>query len=285
MKQLLFLSIFTLLFNGLSFSQERSSVFASKNPSTLYLGGVLKKNNLNEDAHKVLSLIDDDITMSFDGILVKSVTFRTGKYNMYRSLVGALSMLSSPVFKNNTSFSYNIQEIKQYSAVEYYLGQTVNLSEWFSILAETKMPKTLLALDIKRTAFTVYLDLPPVGSFATDPEEIAKYDLEDLIYVNSISFGRRVLILVESNLDKNTVNMTLKNVLESEEISEHDEAVLANCSFRTVVFGNQSIPVSTTPFEDVLDYIEGELTKDNYGLPISFGAAHLKDNSVFENNY
>lgn len=285
MKYLLFLSTFTLLFSGLSFAQERSSVFASKNPSTLYLGGVLKKNNLNEDEHNVLNLIEDDITMSFDGASVRSVTLRAGKDNMYRSLDEAFSTSSSPVFQNNTSFSYDLQEIKQYSAVENYLGQTVNLGEWFSILPEAKTPKTLLALDIKRTAFTVYLDLPPEGSFATDPEEIAKYNLEDLIYVNSLSFGRRVLILVESNLDKNTVNMTLKNVLESEVISDHDEAVLANCTFRTVVFGSEPIPVGPTPFEHVLDYIEEELTKDSYGLPISFGAAHLKDNSVFENKY
>ncbi|PRD57057.1 thiol-activated cytolysin family protein [Sphingobacterium gobiense] len=285
MKHLLFLSIFTLLFSGLTVAQERSSVFASKNPSMLYLGGVLKKNSLNQDEHNVLNLIDDDITMSFDGASVRSVTLKAGKDNMYRSLEEAFSKASSPVFQNNTSFSYNLQEIKQYSAVENDLGQTLNLREWFGISPEAKTPKTLLAVDIKRTAFTAYLDLPPEGSFATDPEEIAKYDPEDLIYVNSLSFGRRILMLVESNLDKNTVNTTLKNVLEGEQLSDHDKAVLANCTFRTVVFGNEEIPISPAPFEQILDYIDEELTKDNYGMPISFSAACLTDNSVFENTY
>lgn len=266
-------------------AQEKSSVFASKNPSRLYLGGVLKKNNLNEDEHNVLSLIDDDVTMSFDGVSVRSATFTAGKDNMYRSLDEAFSSAPSPIVKNNTSFSYNLQEIKQYSAIENYLGQKLNLQEWFGILPGAKALRTLLAVDIKRIAFTVHLDLPSEGSFVVNSEEIAKYDPEDLIYVNSLSFGRRALILVESNMDRNIVNMTLKNVLEGEQITDHDKLVLANCTFRTVVFGNEEIPVSPAPFEKVLDYIDEELTKDNYGLPISFGAARLTDNSVFENTY
>lgn len=286
MKYLFFLSIVNLFFCGFTCAQETSSVFASKNPSKLYLGAVLEKGNLNEDEHNVLHLIDDDITMSFDGASIRSITLRAGKDNMYRSFDEAFSKSSNPVFQNNISFSYNLQEIKRYSAIENYLGQTLNLGEWFSILPEAKTPKTLFALDIKRTAFTVHLDLPSEGSFATNPEEIAKYDLEDLIYVNSLSFGKRVLILVESNLEKNTINTTLKNVLEGKQISDHDEAVLANCTFRTVVFGNEDIPaIPSSPFENILNYIEEELTTDNYGLPISFGAAQMKDNSVFENKY
>lgn len=285
MKHLLFLYIFTLFFGGHAFAQERSSVFASKNPSGLYLGGVLKKANLNEDEHNVLHIIDDDVTMSFDGVSARSLTFKAGKDNMYRSLADAFPTSLGPIFQNNTSFSYNLKEIKQYSAIENYLGQTLNLREWFGIAPETKVPKTLFALEIKRTAFTVYLDLPPDGAFATDPEEIAKYDLEDLVYVNALSFGRRVLMVVESNLDKNAVHTALKNVLEGKQISGHDEAVLANCTFRTVVFGQEEMPVGPTPLEQVITYMEEDLNPDNYGLPISFGAARLKDNGVFENNY
>lgn len=79
MKHLILLSVFTMLFSGLVGAQETSTLFVSKNASKLYLGGVLKKVNLNENEHDVLDLIEDDMTMSFDGASVKSVTFEAGK--------------------------------------------------------------------------------------------------------------------------------------------------------------------------------------------------------------
>ncbi|WP_179221532.1 thiol-activated cytolysin family protein [Sphingobacterium cellulitidis] len=247
---------------------------------------MLNKADINQDEYNVLDLIHDDITMSFVGPPVKSNTFKAGKDNMYQSINSAFSSSSNLVFSNNSSFSYNLQELSQYKDIENYLGQTINLQEWFAISPDTQKPNTVLALDLKRTAFTVSLDLPSKSTFATDPNELTKYNREDLIYVNSLAFGRRIIILIESYLDKDTLQKSLKSLLESEKLSENDEAILANCTFRTVVLGADELTfIPQSPIKPILEYINKEFNSNNYGMPISFDAAYLKDNSIFENKF
>ena len=286
MKLLLFFFLFPLMFCENASAQQTSTSFAAKNPSKLYLGAVLKKANINEREHNILHLIDDDVTMGFEGASVRSRTLKAGLDKMYLTIKDALSSTSSTILKNNISFTYNLQDFKQNGSINNYLGQTVDLEEWFGISQDANSPNTIMMLDIKRTSFVVYLDLPTDGTFKIDPIQLANNKLQDLIYINSLSFGRRVLVLVESNLDKRLVNNTLNNVLEGENISKEDDVVLAHCTFRTVVFGIDDIHLTPlSPFEHILEYIKGEIKTDSYGLPISFGAANLSDNSVFENKY
>lgn len=286
MKHLLFLINFAFLFSSISIAQQTSTSFAAKNPSKLYLGAMLNKADINQDEYYVLDLIHDDITMSFVRPPVKSSTFKSGKDKMYQSINNAFSSSSNLVFSNNSSFSYNLQVLSQYKDIENYLGQTINLQEWFAISPDIQRPITVLVLDLKRTAFTVSLDLPSKGTFVTDPNEIAKYKLEDLIYINSLAFGRRIIVLIESNLDKDILLKSLNNALESEKFSQNDEAILANCTFRTVVLGADELTIiPQSPLKPILEYINKEFNSNNYGMPISFDAAYLKDNSVFENKF
>lgn len=281
---------FILFFTPLFFSnhivaQQSSSIIAAKSPSELYIGGVLKIDEINDSEHATINVIDDSITISFQGIATKSTTFQTGKENMYQSLHQALSSATGPIFKANSSFSYSLQTISEYKDVEPYLGQTIDLRDWFGIVPSTRRPKTVMALDINRVAFTLHVDLPANGKFNTDPNGLAGHNVEDLVYVNSLSFGRRVLVLIESNMETGIVNRAIKNIMEGD-TSDGDELVLANCTFRAVTFGNEEVIFDpSSPFSQVLNYINGEFTIENYGLPISFSGAYLQNNSVFNNNY
>lgn len=281
---------FILFFTPLFFSnhivaQQSSSIIAAKSPSELYIGGVLKIDEINDSEHATINVIDDSITISFQDIATKSTTFQTGKENMYQSLHQALSSATGPIFKANSSFSYSLQTISEYKDVEPYLGQTIDLRDWFGIVPSTRRPKTVMALDINRVAFTLHVDLPANGKFNTDPNGLAGHNVEDLVYVNSLSFGRRVLVLIESNMETGIVNRAIKNIMEGD-TSDGDELVLANCTFRAVTFGNEEVIFDpSSPFSQVLNYINGEFTIENYGLPISFSGAYLQNNSVFNNNY
>lgn len=281
----LFLIFTTLLFAGQIAAQQSSSVIAAKSPDALYVGGVLKTDNINSGEHTVLPVLDDLVTVSFDGIAVKSMTYQVDKENMYQSLFQALSAAPAPVFKASSSFSYSLQTISAYKEVETHLGQTIDLEDWFGINDNAHRQKTLLALDINSVAFTLHLDLPADGEFDTDPHELSQHRIEDLIYVNSLSFGRRVLLLIESNLERETVNRAIRNVME-DDVSNEDELVLANCTFRAVTFGSEELAFDpSTPFSQILDYFNEEFTAENFGLPISFSSAYLQNNGVFTNIY
>ena len=250
------------------------------------MAGVLDKSNINGDEHVMLDVIEDDIVMSFDGIAIKSINLKAGKSNMQKAIDEALSSSSNQIFRNENSFSYSMQELSSYKDVEFYLGQTIDTQKWFGVAEGKRIPKTLLALNMARTAFTVHIDLPSDGSFAVNSIEVAKHKLEDLLYVNSISFGRRVLVLIESNVEAEKVNRAIKNMLEDNELSDQDKHIMANCTFRAVGFGDEEIVLDPDlPLSQINQYVGGEITKDNYGLPISFSGAYLKDNRVFENSY
>lgn len=286
MKSILF--FYTALLFIVAFpcrAQQSATIFATKSPQEMYLAGVLDKKTVNEDNHVVLDLIDDNITMSFTGIAAKSTTFHSDKDQMDRAIKEVIKTLGENVFQNSSSFSYNLQELDSYNAIQNYFGQAIDNNKWFGIADGKNKPKTLLALDISRVAFSLALDLPQNGQFEmnTDLEE---YKLDDLIYVNSLSFGRRIIVLIESNIEKAKVLQAIKTVIEGAKMSAEDRAILANCTFTSINFGAQEISMKAeSPFSNILQYMNAEIKAENYGTPISFGASYMKDNSVFENQY
>ena len=287
MKSILFFC--TLLWVSLVFpsnAQESATVFAAKSPQQLYLAGVFEKKTVNEDRHIVLPLIDDDITISFSGIAAKSTTFHADKDQMDRSIQKVVRDLGDNAFRNNNAFSYNLQELDSYKAIQNYFGQAIEKHKWFGINDGKSKPKTLLALDLSREAFSVSLDLPANGQFEMNTSELEKYKLDDLFYVNSISFGRRVIVLIESNLEKVKVLQAIKKCIEGAEVSAEDRVILAHCTLTCVNLGTQEIHMkAASVFSNILQFMNAEFEAENYGTPISFGGSYLKDNSVFQNKY
>jgi len=267
-------------------AQQSATVFATKSSQQMYLAGVLDKKAFNEDNHVVLDLIDDNITMSFTGIAAKSITFHSDKVLMDQAITEVINTLGEDVFQNSNSFSYNIQELDSYNAIQNYFGQAIENNKWFGIAEGKNKPKTLLALDISRVAFSIALDLPPNGQFNMNASDLEKYKLDDLIYVNSLSFGRRIIVLIESNIERAKVLQAINAVIEGAKVSAAHKAILANCTFTSINFGSQEIAMkAASPFTNILQYMNAEIKAENYGTPISFGASYVKDNSVFENQY
>ena len=65
------------------------------------------------------------------------------------------------------------------------------------------------------------------------------------------------------------------------------EAILANSIIRVVTPQDSHFEVTTPddPIGDVLDYIKWQPTADDFGTPISFTGASLKDSGLFVNEY
>lgn len=136
-------------------------------------------------------------------------------------------------------------------------------------------------------AFTAEMDLPAEGKFKTNNALLDRYNSNELIYVNTLSFGRRAIVLVESNLDASQVKNALSAILTRKELSNQEKGVLANCTFRVALLGSQDVidVDSSRMLEEVLDYIDAKKDFSSHGLPISFGAAYLRNNQIFSNTY
>jgi hypothetical protein len=269
------------------FAQDQNStVITAKSPDQLYLGAVLQESLINAKTHDVLPIIQDDIVVSFGGIKLKSKIIKSEKEAFY-SVIEEAQQIANTIPQGQSSFSFSIKDLNNYSDIAHYFGQKIDVLDWFSVSDPVEKPQTLLAVDMERVAFTVEMDLPAEGKFKTNNALLDRFNSNDLIYVNTLSFGRRAIVLVESNLDASQVKNALSAILKRKELSNHEKGILANCSFRVALLGSQgAIAVdSIRMLEEVLDYIDAKKDFSSHGLPISFGAAYLKNNQIFSNSY
>lgn len=265
---------------------QKSTVITAKSSDQMYLGAVLQESLINGKTHDVLDIIQDDIVISFGGIKLKSKIIRSEKAAFYNAIEEA-QQIANTIPHDQSSFSFSIKDLKSYSDVAHYFGQRIDVSDWFSVSDPIGKPQTLLAVNMERVAFTVEMDLPAEGKFKTNNTLLDRLNSNDLIYVNTLSFGRRAIVLVESNLDASQVKNALSAILKGKELSNHDKGILANCTFRVALLGSQDVIAvdSSRVFEEVLEYIDAKKDFSSHALPISFGAAYLRNNQIFSNSY
>lgn len=265
---------------------EKSTLITAKSPDQLYLGAVLQESLINAKTHDVLDIIQDDIVVSFGGIKLKSKIIRSEKAAFY-NIIEEAQQIANSVPHSENSFSFSIKDLKSYGDVAHYFGQKIDVSDWFSVSDPIEKPQTLLAVNMERVAFTAEMDLPAEGTFKTNNTVLDRFNSNDLIYVNTLSFGRRAIVLVESNLDASQVKNALSAILKRKELSNQEKGILANCTFRVALLGSQDVIAvdSSRILEEVLDYIDAKKDFSSHGLPISFGAAYLRNNQIFSNSY
>lgn len=274
-----------VLFSEANAQQQQATVIAAKSPEMLYLGAVMEQKNINSNQHQVLDLIQDDIVITFNSLHAKSNVIKAQKEAMYKAIDAALSTTNRAAWQGK-NFSFTLKELGSYQDIELFFGQTFDLNTWFSVVDQSSKPKTLLAINLERVAFSVDMDMPESGAFKTNAALLAKYNPDNLIYANTLSFGRRAMVIVESNIDVSEVKSALSKILKREPSSDREKGVLANCTYRVLLLGNNSVDLdSKRPVQQVIEYVETEISTSNYGSPISFGAAYLKNNQLFNNKY
>lgn len=279
---IVFLTFFGTTLSNDSLGQEQQATnLAVKSPKELYLGAVLEKKSINSDKHPVLDLISGNITVSFPGLNIKSKTIKANKPAFDNVIDEALG---EAAYFDNQSIVFTIRELTNYESINLFFGQRINLSNYFSIDDEDVIPQTLIGVNIEKTAFTVEMDQPNEENFNTIGN---KYDFNNLVYINSISFGRKAIVLVESRLSASVVTGALSVVIAGGELSPKEKAILANCSYRIYLSGEKSdvkIDVNQ-PLKYLVDYINMSMQRDNYGVPISFRAANLLNGQIYSHLY
>lgn len=276
-----------LLFTLPSAAQKNEATnFAVKNPDKTFVGAVLEYKSVNADVHRFVNLtVPEPITISFS-IPIKSKTIVPSYENMMKLV--RESVIASGKIEANQSFSYQLQQINSYDLLMWYFGQTVNTETFFGIPLNAKPRKTTAIVGMTQTFFSIGMDFPDDGKLHDkDPEVTRKAD--QLVYIITLSFGRKVTAVVEADIPFSTLKTAIEEALGSDgkPISPKSSAVLANADIRIMTLGDAAIPElkPDNPFASVMEYFQKPVTAEDFGVPIQFTAAYIKGNSVFSNEY
>ncbi len=260
--------------------QRSADKFVAKCPNEIFIGAILEANSINQDTYKIWDVPINPITVSYT-FPIKSQTMTPGYSNMMNALHEALK--TDDVLKSNYSFSFVIKEIKSYNELAVNWGQQINPERLLGVSPKYQTNKTILMVDITQSFFSIGMDLPE--SLSTDPKVLQQ--LDELIYINSIQFGRKITVAIESCSDYYELKESISNLLDHKPIDSRVRSMLANSTIRIMTVGGNNMEEMNpdNPFAYVLNYFSKEVTPDDFGTPISFSASHIKDNSVFVNKY
>ncbi|MDO5664529.1 MAG: hemolysin [Bacteroidia bacterium] len=267
-------------------AQNKATHITVKNPERAFVGAVLEYKSINTDEHRFVNVtVPEPITISFS-IPIKSQTITPSYENMMKAV--RESVMASGKIKSQQNFSFQLKEIKSYEELYWYFGQTINTSTFLGIPVNTKPQKIIAVVDLTQEYFSINMDFPDNGKLYDKDPQIAK-QIDDLIYLGHLSFGRKVTVVVESEMPFFNLKSAIEEAITSEEkpISKRSYSILANADIRIMVLGNLSLPKQNpdNPFSAVISYFQKPVTIDDFGVPLRFSATYIKDNSVFENEY
>lgn len=267
-------------------AQKREAInFTVKNPEKTFVGAVLEYKSINDDAHRFVNItVPEAIHISFS-IPVKSQTIVPSYENMMK--VVRESVIASGEIKMSEGFSFQLLEINSYEALFWYFGQTVNTETFFGIPKNAKPQKTSVVVNMTQTFFSISMDFPNKERlYDKDPEVIKR--AEELVYVGTLSYGRKITSLVEAEIPYIDLKLAIEEALNpNKPLSAKNRSILANADIRMMAFGNPILPEanSDNPFATAMSYFNKPVTIDDFGVPLQFTAAYIKDNGVFNNEY
>ena len=263
MKAVIIYIIFFSILHVSSFAQHNqytSTKFAVKNPYEVFIGGIMKANDVN-DVHQLLNVSMNPITISYS-LPLKSETIIPSYDNMLRAIQQKLQ--ENNVLKPNYQFSFTLKQIDSYEQLALFFGEEIDLSDLFKITSPNPIHKTVAVLDISQSYFSIAMDMPE-EELSNSP--IVQEQLSELIYVGSIEFGRRSILIVESDLNYQDVKVALNEILNKSttkkgDISEKSKSIMASSIIRGLILdplANENI-TPDNPLEYLLDYINSLLS-------------------------
>lgn len=258
-------------------AQEYSAnKFLVKNPGHVYPGALLNAKSINQTEHH---FFDEEVTP----ITVSSSLPSFGVHTWMPSYEDMMSQVNVWLENNEVktgNVSFSIAE-RSYKDMEPFFGQDVDIPSYFG--TDEKKKKTCVSAFCSVDYFRLDMDMPEnlCPSLVTDNR------LEEVLYINSVVFGRRAMVMVESDDEASEVLAAVKEALLGESVSKEASVILANALVRIVVIGEEDWEMKnpSQPFLEVLDYMSQGCKVGNIGGPIQFTAAYLKDHSVFVNEW
>ena len=282
MKKTVFYLLF--LFLGASlYAQQGFDSFMAKNPDKTFIGAIMQAESINEDTHRFIDVALNPITISFSQP-IKSQTITPSYSEMIKVVEGLFK--NGKIAMQNVDFSHAIREIKAYSELNALFGQKINPTLLFDVSTDKSSKQNLLVVSLEQKLLSIHMDLPDTPVLQGKKPE---YNTDKLIYLNSVTFGRKAVALIESEQPLSKLKAAIDNVMQNynnpEKIADTSHAILSNSNIRVmIVGGNAQMNVqSGNALTELLTYFNQKITGSDFISPIIFTAAWAKDNSVFEN--
>lgn len=261
--------------------------FMPKLPSEAFIGRIFDSKSINENAYRFANVEQNPITVSFS-LLAKSQTFVPSFANMQAAIKKGITEAGSP--GQNQSFSYIVKEVKSIVDLEINMGQKIDVIPFFGYSATPRTRKTMALVAVEQIFLSLYMD--QTDDLCVNPDDLSGYDKDQLVYMNSVSFGRKAFVIIESDESfgdvKSAINYMMRKAMnESVPDDAKLEALIHNSYIRIMNLGNHEIDDSDphNPLSGLANYMMKKVDADDFGVPVSFTACYLKDGSVFQNRF
>lgn len=270
------------------------------NSATLWPGVVVKGKDASEG---LLTPV---------GVPLAPSTFSVSLENIANSPVGHMDVPSLSAFRDErnailaggvtgatpAALDFDIIEVNSMSQIAVALGAGINWPGGPEIAGSfdfsTSNTKTKVLVNFTQAYYTIDIDAPVTPADFFDPSVVAD-DLLPFVgpenpplYVQSITFGRRVLFSIESNETASSVKAALEATYKgavdvNAKVSTEHQNTLASSSIKAFVLGGAGGEATgaVSGFEGLLNYIKngGNYSAESPGAPIAYKLAYL-DNTA-----
>lgn len=256
----------------------------SKQPDKVYIGGIIKASSLNKDKYEFVDIPTKPITIIFSSPnLGKSMEIEPSYENMMKALrermegAGEITQLSS--------FKGSIQEIESYKQLDFLFGQNINKLTYFGIPENQKPKKTMAVMHMQSVYYYLGMDYHEI-----DAKAIEGYSEKELVYPISVGFGRKVIVLVESDYDYSDLKPAIEymnNKAKGDKNKDDKmEAIIANSIIRIMCLGkNLENADPSNPLAEAMEYMNAKVNAEDFGIPIVFSLSDVKTNGVYKNEF
>lgn len=290
--------------SALNLAIESSSfTVMDDNSDAVYLGNILSGKQLSDLSEfnpiSNYQKLPIRISCSFPGTDVGGV-IAVPRMSSYWQ--GVQDILRKNNFAGNQigSFAYNYTPFDDYDEIRREFGYNVNVRGLFSSLSSsvinsvTTVKKRFgFVASFEVENFTADISLPKRDELVNDADFAALVSSdENPLYINSISYGQRGIIAVETDIDLEETNRAFSKVTNkifkktTETLTEYEKHLIDQSSIYLFLVGgpNSGSPMVIEGYSSFITYVTslGDFSADNPGYPISFRLRRLQDNTLFK---
>lgn len=265
-------------------TKNTSTKFFSKSPNKMYLGAVLSKKSINTEKHE---LIDFKSNIKLD-LLASNIKYEFPAYNP--SLENMIKIIREEIKKNGLPVTGtgaavgSVAKVANIQSINNYFGETMDLSKWLNIDAENVGNRNIMAVSFEVPLFDLFLDVSS-QELQDYQEEIKNLKNEDLFYIWGINWGRKALVIIQSDFDESKMTPVINKIIAGESLTENEKIIFETSTISYNIFQDYPLKLDTeNPFKAIVDYLNAPITADNYGSVIQIFGNNL-DGTTFENSY
>jgi len=224
--------------------------------------------------------------------------------------VMASSEFFSTLMKNNkiatlqnSAFQYEIEEFTYYNEIKTVFGTDVNVKALFfktgssgTTSSDKISKKTGLVASFTQKNFSVDMNFPEEGEELYDKLNVADLANVAPVYINSVMYGAKGVLLIESTEESDVVKSTFEKAFSvmgglvdgSKKLSTEELATIAGSEIQILFVGaSGSIVKKLGSLDELIGIIKNGITfsASTPGVPISFKMRTLLGNKAFQNKF